>query len=107
MNDDELAELIRDALRSVIDPELGHNIVDLGLVYAITVVDGAASIVMTATTRGCPAAGFLKDGAAASAARVPGVRAVDVTLTFEPAWTPSMIAPDVQGLLGFANALKA
>ena len=82
MSDDDLAELVGDALRSVIDPELGHNIVDLGLVYAVTVVDGAARIVMTATTPGCPAVGFLKDGAANSASRVPGVRSVDVVVTF-------------------------
>jgi metal-sulfur cluster biosynthetic enzyme len=104
MSDDDIAELVRDALRSVIDPELGHNIVELGLVYAVTVVDGAARIVMTATTPGCPAVGFLKDGAANSASRVPGVRLVDVVVTFDPPWMPSMIAADVKGSLGFANA---
>jgi metal-sulfur cluster biosynthetic enzyme len=104
MSDDDLAELMRDALRSVIDPELGHNIVDLGLVYAITVVDGAARIVMTATTPGCPAVGFLKDGAAHGASRVPGVRSVDVIVTFDPPWTPSMIAPETKASLGFASA---
>jgi metal-sulfur cluster biosynthetic enzyme len=104
MNDDDLAELIRDALRSVIDPELGHNIVDLGLVYAIDVADGVAHIVMTATTPGCPAVGFLKDGVARSAARVPGVRSVDVAVTFEPLWSPSMIEPATRGSLGFASA---
>jgi metal-sulfur cluster biosynthetic enzyme len=104
MNDDDLAELIRDALRSVIDPELGHNIVDLGLVYAITVTDGVARIVMTATTPGCPAVGFLKDGAANRASRVPGVRSVDVVVTFDPPWTPSMIAADAKAALEFPNA---
>ncbi|MBS0529038.1 MAG: DUF59 domain-containing protein, partial [Proteobacteria bacterium] len=54
MNDDLVAH-IRSALREVIDPELGHNIVDLGFIYDIVVVDGAARITMTATTRGCPA----------------------------------------------------
>jgi metal-sulfur cluster biosynthetic enzyme len=104
MNDEDLAELIKDALRGVIDPELGHNVVDLGLVYAITVTGGVARIVMTATTPGCPAVGFLKDGAANSASRVPGVRSVDVVLTFDPPWTPSMIAADAKASLGFANA---
>lgn len=103
MNDDDLVELIGEALRTVIDPELGHNIVDLGLVYTIMVTDGLAHIVMTATTPGCPAVSFLKDGVANCASRVPGVRSVDVVMTFDPPWTPLMIAADVKALLGFAS----
>ena len=98
----ELEASIRDALRVVIDPELGHNIVDLGFIYGISVTDGDAWIVMTATTRGCPAAGFLRDGAENAAMQVPGVRSVDVTMTFDPPWTPSLIEPAVRASLGFA-----
>jgi metal-sulfur cluster biosynthetic enzyme len=101
MNDD-LPARIRESLRIVIDPELGHNIVDLGFVYGIAVTDGDAWIVMTATTKGCPAASFLKDGVANAAMQVPGVRSVDVTMTFDPPWTPSMIAPEVSASIGFA-----
>ncbi len=103
MKDDDLVEPVRDALRNVIDPELGHNVVDLGLIYAIEVDGGCARIVMTTTTPGCPAVGFLKGGAVNSASRVPGVRSVDVVMTFDPPWTPSMIAADVKASLGFAN----
>jgi len=99
---DELVDRIRDALRVVIDPELGHNIVDLGFIYDISVVDGIARITMTATTPGCPAAGFLKEGAANSAGRVPGVGSVKVVMTFEPPWTPSLIDPSARAELGFA-----
>jgi|SRR6476646_7374475 metal-sulfur cluster biosynthetic enzyme len=99
---DELEGRIRDALRVVIDPELGHNIVDLGFIYGIAVTNGDAWIVMTATTRGCPAAGFLREGAANAAMQVSGVRSVDVTMTFDPPWTPSMIEPAVRASLGFA-----
>lgn len=98
---DDLVGQIRSALREVIDPELGHNIVDLGFVYDITVLDGAARITMTATTPGCPASGFLKDGALRSASRVAGIDSVDVLMTFEPAWTPSMIESATKALLGF------
>jgi metal-sulfur cluster biosynthetic enzyme len=97
-----LAERVRDALRVVIDPELGHNIVDLGFIYDILVADGAVRITMTATTPGCPASHFLKDGVANAAASVPGVSAVDVVMTFEPPWTPSRIAPSIRSELGFA-----
>lgn len=99
---DELVRRVTDALRVVIDPELGHNIVDLGFVYDIVVVDGVACITMTATSPGCPAARFLKEGAASAAARVPGIRAVDIVMTFDPPWTPSRIEPETRSSLGFA-----
>jgi metal-sulfur cluster biosynthetic enzyme len=100
---EELVDRIRDALRGVIDPELGENIVDLGLVYDISVAGGAVHITMTATTPGCPATGFLKMGAENSVAKVPAVGSVDVTMTFEPRWTPSRIVPAVRASLGFAT----
>ena len=99
---DELVNRIRDALRVVIDPELGHNIVDLGFVYDISVDDGAARITITATTPGCPAIRFIKEGVANAAARVPGVRDVDVVMTFDPPWEPARIEPIVRASLGFA-----
>ena len=98
----QLVDRIRDALRVVIDPELGHNIIDLGFVYDIAVVDGAVRITMTATTPGCPAIRFLKEGVANAAARVPGIRSVDVVMTFDPPWAPSRIEPIVRASLGFA-----
>lgn len=98
----DLVAQIREALRVVIDPELGASIVDLGFVYDIAVVDGAARITMTATTPGCPASGFLKDGVARSAAQVPGIQSVDVVMTFEPAWDPSMMSAETKTSLGFA-----
>ena len=99
---DQLVDRIPDALSVVIDPELGHNIIDLGFVYDIVVVDGAVRITMTATTPGCPAIRFLKEGVANAAARVPGVDSVDIVMTFDPPWTPSRIAPAVRASLGFA-----
>ncbi|WP_407178593.1 metal-sulfur cluster assembly factor [Bradyrhizobium sp. STM 3562] len=94
---------MREALRVVIDPELGHNIVDLGFVYDVSVGRGVARITMTATTRGCPAVSFLKEGAAQSACLVDGIDSVEVTMTFDPPWRPQMISPDVKASLGFAE----
>jgi metal-sulfur cluster biosynthetic enzyme len=102
-NDNDLVAQVRQALKVVIDPELGHNIVDLGFVYDVSVDDGVARITMTATTRGCPAASFLREGAASSACLVPGVESAEVTMTFDPPWQPAMIAPDVKASLGFAE----
>ena len=98
-----LAAQVRDALRVVIDPELGLNVVDLGFVYGVSVEDGASWIVMTATTPGCPATGFLKEGVSNSALRVPGVKSVDVTMTFDPPWTPALMTADARAELGFRN----
>ncbi|MCK1720749.1 metal-sulfur cluster assembly factor [Bradyrhizobium sp. 141] len=103
IDDDDLVARIRQALKVVIDPELGHNIVDLGFIYDVSVDDGVVHIIMTATTLGCPAAFFLKEGVASSACLVPGVESVDVTMTFEPPWQPSMISPGVRSSLGFAE----
>jgi metal-sulfur cluster biosynthetic enzyme len=98
---DKFVERIRDALRIVIDPELGHNIVDLGFVYDICVIKDAVCITMTATTAGCPAIHFIKEGVAHAAARVPGVGAVEIVMTFDPPWAPTRIAPAVRASLGF------
>ena len=98
-----LAERVTAALRTVIDPELGYNIVDLGLVYSVKAGEGGVvDIVMTTTTRGCPATGFLKDGARDGAWAVPGVEYVDVILTYEPHWSPEMMTDEARQHLGFA-----
>jgi metal-sulfur cluster biosynthetic enzyme len=102
-NDEDLAARVREALRVVIDPELGHNIVDLGLVYGVSVQEGSARITMTVTTRGCPATVYLKEGVSSSALLVPGIESVEVAVTFNPPWRPGMISPGVKTLLGFAE----
>jgi metal-sulfur cluster biosynthetic enzyme len=95
-------EKITEALRLVIDPELGYNIVDLGLVYAVLVNAGVVNIVMTTTTRGCPATNYLKEGARDAAWSVPGVEFVDVILTYEPPWEPEKMSPAARAHLGIA-----
>ena len=97
-------EQIKDALRLVIDPELGHNIVDLGLVYEVSVSNGGVvQIMMTTTTRGCPATNYLKEGARDAAWSVPGVEFVDVALTYEPPWTPRMMSDEAKQYLGIGG----
>ncbi|GLR53432.1 metal-sulfur cluster assembly factor [Shinella yambaruensis] len=96
MDEDEkaaLTEAIRNALRMIIDPEIGRNIVDLGLIYEIAVEEGGiARIAMTTTTRGCPASDYLKDAVSNCVWYVPGVEYAEVRLTYEPPWTPEMMA---------------
>lgn len=98
---DALVEQVRKALRLVIDPELGYNIVDLGLVYFVSVEDGGVvNIVMTTTTKGCPATNYLKEGARDGAWSVSGIEFVDVALTYEPPWTPEMLTDEARQRLG-------
>jgi metal-sulfur cluster biosynthetic enzyme len=97
-------EQVREALRLVIDPELGYNIVDLGLVYDVLVGEGGVvNVVMTTTTRGCPATGYLRDGARDAARGVAGAERVDVTLTYEPPWTPARMNAAAREHLGIGS----
>jgi metal-sulfur cluster biosynthetic enzyme len=99
----QLVARIRDALRNVIDPELGYNVVDLGFIYDIAIEEGGVvRITMTTTTPGCPATGYLREGVANSAWSVPDVEFVDVHITFEPGWKPDMMTAQAKADLGFA-----
>jgi metal-sulfur cluster biosynthetic enzyme len=95
---------IREALRDVIDPEVGVNIVDLGLVYGIAVEDASASISFTMTTPACPLGQFLKDEIARRVkARVPGLRDVRVALVWDPPWTPERMSAAARRQLGWPD----
>lgn len=95
MNDgtrEQLHEKVRQALKLVVDPELGENLADLGLIYRVDVDDaGNAHIDMTTTTRGCPAAAYLKDAVRAAVLSVAGIEHVEVLLTYDPPWSPNRI----------------
>jgi metal-sulfur cluster biosynthetic enzyme len=84
---------VRDALRQVQDPEAGMNIVDLGLVYGIEVFDGAVRVDLTMTSAACPMADLIVDEVAAAVASVvPPTTEVDVTLVWDPPWTPDRMS---------------
>ncbi|KXF76095.1 aromatic ring hydroxylase [Paramesorhizobium deserti] len=96
-----LEDAICDALRLVIDPELGENLVDLGLIYDIAVGgDGGAYVEMTTTTRGCPATAYLRDAVQTAVWNVPGIHYVEVRLTYEPPWRPEMMDDAAKRHLG-------
>jgi radical SAM protein len=82
---------VMQALGTVLDPELGMSIVDLGLVYDVRIDGGAVGITMTLTAPGCPIHDVMPGWVRTAVMRVPGVEAVDVTLTFDPPWTPDRI----------------
>lgn len=85
-------EIVQEALRQVVDPELHLNIVDLGLIYDISEPEpGNIHITMTLTTPGCPVGSAIVRAVEYTARSVPGVDEVQVTLTFEPRWTTDRI----------------
>jgi len=91
---------VRNALKTVKDPELNVDLVTLGLVYDIQVEDDSAKAIITLTTPMCPAAGEIVDQARLAMAKVEGVNTAVVELTFDPPWTPERISPLIRSALG-------
>jgi metal-sulfur cluster biosynthetic enzyme len=88
---------IREALRQVLDPELGINIVDLGLVYRIELEGSRARIVMTMTSPACPLVDYLKTLVTeAVTEHVPDVTDVDIAIEWEPPWEPEMMSDEAK-----------
>lgn len=101
MTDPSSADIL-DVLRQVIDPEIGLNIVDLGLVYKADVRDGHVHVALTMTTPACPLGESISDEAkAAIQQHVPGVTSVTVDLVWEPPWQPSMMSDAARARLGW------
>jgi metal-sulfur cluster biosynthetic enzyme len=94
------ADAVRKALRQVKDPEIGLNIMDLGLVYDVEVEDGEVHIKMTLTSPGCPVGPQIMGDADQAARMLDGVTGVEVELVWEPFWTPERIDPKVRAFLG-------
>jgi len=81
-----------EALYEVEDPEMPISIVDLGLVYGVTVADGVASVDMTLTYTGCPAREMLLNNVKQSLAGVDGVETADISMVWSPGWTVDMVS---------------
>ena len=97
----QTSETIRKALKGVKDPELGLNIIDLGLVYDIDVTDaGDVHIRMTLTSPGCPSGPEITGEVKSLVADLEDVNSVDVEIVWEPYWTPERIDPRVRAFLG-------
>jgi metal-sulfur cluster biosynthetic enzyme len=94
---DEVVEV----LRGVEDPELGMDIVDLGLMYDVEVEGSNVKVIHSLTSIGCPAGPMIQEGIHDAVAALPGVENVEVELTWDPPWTPEKMSDDAKFILGF------
>jgi metal-sulfur cluster biosynthetic enzyme len=93
-------EEVVEALRQVEDPELGMDIVDLGLLYDVEVDEAKVKILYSLTSMGCPAGPLIEQDIERVAREVPGVGDVETELTFEPPWSPDRMSDDAKFILG-------
>ncbi len=96
------ADQVREALKEVYDPELGYNIVDIGLIYGVVVNDGRIGVTMTMTTPGCPAASYIEEGVRERILAMDGVKDVDVAVVWNPPWTSDMMSDDAKHYFGWS-----
>jgi metal-sulfur cluster biosynthetic enzyme len=87
-------EVIRERLRDVLDPELRLSVVDLGLIYAIDVEGDTVRVTYTLTSPACPLGGLIAEQIRRAVLDIPGVRDVELSLTFSPPWDPSTMASE-------------
>ncbi|MEO9514700.1 MAG: SUF system Fe-S cluster assembly protein [Paracoccaceae bacterium] len=100
--DHPLHESLVEACRSVYDPEIPVNIFELGLIYTIDITaENEVRVIMTLTAPGCPVAGEMPGWVADAISAVPGVKQVDVELTWEPPWGMEMMSDEARLELGF------
>jgi metal-sulfur cluster biosynthetic enzyme len=92
---------VTDALSNVIDPELGLDFVELGLIYEVEVDGGAVHVTFTLTSPGCPIGPQVTEQIKEYVGELEGVDGVDATMTFSPPWTPELMSEDAKFALGY------
>jgi metal-sulfur cluster biosynthetic enzyme len=90
-----------DALRAVEDPELGMDIVELGLLYDVEVEGPKVKVIHTLTSMGCPVGPMIQENIDQIARSMPDVEDVEVELTWDPPWSPEKMSDDAKFILGF------
>ena len=94
-------EDVVEALKQVEDPELGMDIVELGLFYGAEVEGSKVKVVFTLTSMGCPVGPMIQEDIDRVISEIPGVEEVESELTFDPPWTPEKMSDDAKFILGF------
>lgn len=96
------AARLSELLNTVIDPEVGIGIVDLGLVYDVAITDEAIVVEMTMTTPACPLGPYLRQAVEQALAESAGRRLVTIELVFDPPWSPDLISEEGRAQLGWS-----
>ena len=94
-------EEIVNALHTVEDPELGMDIVELGLFYDVEIDGPNVKVIHTLTSMGCPVGPMIQEDIERVVSQIPGVEGVESELTFDPPWTPDRMSDDAKFILGF------
>ncbi|HEX5449084.1 MAG TPA: metal-sulfur cluster assembly factor [Gaiellaceae bacterium] len=94
-------EEVVEALRQVEDPELGMDIVELGLFYEAEIEGADVKVTYSLTSMGCPAGPMIQEDIDRALGEIPGVGNVSSELTFDPPWTPDRMSDDAKFILGF------
>jgi metal-sulfur cluster biosynthetic enzyme len=93
-------QAVWDALREVVDPEIGINLVDLGLIYSIRIDGSRVSVTMSLTTPGCPMHESLARGVKIALLRLDPVEEANVEVVWDPPWSPAMMTPEARAQMG-------
>ena len=99
-----LAQAVCDALEQVVDPELGMNVVELGLVYRIAAQAGSVEVDLTMTSPGCPVAeSIVEDARAAIGQALPEAGDIRIEIVWDPPWTPERMSEQARGFFGWSS----
>ena len=93
-------EIVLEQIKQIIDPDIGLNIVVMGLIYGVDINDDIVNITMTLTSPGCPAAPQLLNGSQTVVQQLDGVEEVNVNVVWTPPWDPEMMSEEAKDELG-------
>jgi metal-sulfur cluster biosynthetic enzyme len=96
-------ESVYSALKTVYDPEIPVNIVDLGLVYDVRIIDDWVGVKMTLTSPGCGMSSMIANNVIEQVKTIPGVNDADVRIVWQPQWNPTMMSETAREKLGWKN----
>jgi metal-sulfur cluster biosynthetic enzyme len=107
MDEQNIASLteaqVYEALKECYDPEIPVNLVDLGLIYDVKIIDDWVGVKMTLTSPGCGMSGMISQNVRSRLLKLPGVKDADVRIVWQPSWSPALMSESAKQKLGFGK----